>query len=77
MTTALPREIRKAIRKKRAKRIFLFLSATILTAVIIAIWGEYDISFSRRLYCIKILMLRSASDFTVFLYKSLPDFYRF
>ena len=40
MTTALPREIRKAIRKKRAKRIFLFLSATILTAVIIAIWGD-------------------------------------
>ena len=55
MTTALPREIRKAIRKKRAKRIFLFLSATILTAVIIAIWGDTIFPFPEGFAALKYL----------------------
>ena len=38
--TALPCEIKKAIRKKKALRIFLFLLATTLITVIIVIWGN-------------------------------------
>lgn len=40
MMTALPCEIKKAIRKKKALRIFLFLLATTLITVIIVIWGN-------------------------------------
>lgn len=41
---ALPSEIRKVIRKKKALRIFLYLMTTILIAVVIGMWG--DVIFS-------------------------------
>lgn len=77
MTTAFPCEIRKAICKKKGKANISFLVSYNIDSRYNCDMGGHDISFSRRLYRIKILVLCSASDFTVFLYKSLPDFYRF
>ena len=51
--TTLPREIRTAIRKKKALRIIRFLLATLLITVIIVIWGDTIFSLPEDLIAFK------------------------